>query len=200
LESLRQPLETGDVTIARAQSHVRYPARFLLAAAMNPCKCGLLGDVARQCRRAPACGEDYLAKLSGPLLDRIDLTVGVYAVPPQELAALPAGENTETVAARVSEARERQSARYRRLTGEQTVRCNAEADGALLTEAAKLDATAEGLLNNAAKRLALSARGYHRVLRVARTIADLAGTDHVGAQAVAESLHYREVIRTAVRQ
>ena len=113
---------------------------------------------------------------------------------------MPAGESSETVAARVFEARERQSARYRRLTGEQTTRCNAEADGALLNEAAKLDATAESLLNSAAKRLALSARGYHRVIRVARTIADLAGNDHVGAQAVAESLHYREGMRTSIAQ
>jgi magnesium chelatase family protein len=187
LEALRQPLETGQVTIARAQVHVTFPARFLLAAAMNPCKCGYLGDPARQCRRVPLCGADYAAKLSGPLLDRIDLTVSVPALTAAELSLPAPAEGSAEVAARVLAARERQRGRYAR----HGLRCNAEADGAILAAAARLERSAEDLLRHASERLGLSARGYHRVLRVARTVADLAGAEAIGAAQVAEALAFR---------
>jgi magnesium chelatase family protein len=192
LESLRQPLENGAITIARAQSHVCYPARFLLVAAMNPCKCGYLGDLQRQCRRAPTCGSEYSAKLSGPLLDRIDLTVGVAPLHPRELTAAGQGESSAAVAARVATARERQRERYARLAPQRQLRCNAEADGTLLTEVARLNPAAQNLLDKANDRLRLSARGYHRILRVARTIADLAVAGEIGQEHIAEALSYRD--------
>jgi magnesium chelatase family protein len=187
LEALRQPLETGEVTVARARAHATYPARFLLAAAMNPCKCGYLGDPVRQCRKVPLCGADYIAKLSGPLLDRIDLTVAVPPVSANDLSLPPPSESSADIAARVLAARDRQRQRFRRLA----IRSNAEADGALLAEIARPDEAAATLLRQAAERLGLSARAYHRVLRVARTAADLAGAERVGAGHIAEALAFR---------
>lgn len=187
LEALRQPLETGQVTVARAQAHATYPARFLLAAAMNPCKCGYLGDPVRQCRKVPLCGADYAAKLSGPLLDRIDLTVAVPPVSASDLSLPPPAETSADIAARVLAARDRQRQRFRH----HNVRANAEADGALLAEIARPDEAAAALLRQAAERLGLSARAYHRVLRVARTAADLAGMERVGSAHIAEALAFR---------
>ena len=187
LEALRQPLETGQVTVARAQVHATYPARFLLAAAMNPCKCGYLGDPIRQCRKVPLCGADYTGKLSGPLLDRIDLTVAVPPVSAGDLSLPPPAETSADIAARVLAARDRQRQRFHR----HAIRSNAEADGALLAEIARPDEAASALLKRAAERLGLSARGYHRVLRVARTAADLAGAERVGAGHIAEALAFR---------
>ena len=191
LEALRQPLETGRVTIARAQGHVTYPARFQLVAAMNPCRCGHFAELA--CARAPRCAEEYQARLSGPLLDRIDLHIEVPAVSPGDLALPPPAEGSAAVAHRVAAACARQAARYAGLPAERRIRTNAEADGALLDEAATPEAGGRTLLIRAAEKLRLSARGYHRVLRVARTLADLEGTSTVGRRHVAEALSYRRV-------
>jgi magnesium chelatase family protein len=192
LEALRQPLETGRVTVARAQGHVTYPARFQLVAAMNPCRCGHFAELA--CGRAPRCAEDYQARLSGPLLDRIDLHIDVPALSPADLALPPAAEGSSAVARRIAAARARQAARYVGVPAHRGIRTNAEADGALLDEIAAPDAGGRALLVRAAERLHLSARGYHRVLRVARTLADLEGTPSVGRRHVAEALSYRRVV------
>ncbi|HEC90254.1 MAG TPA: ATP-binding protein, partial [Alphaproteobacteria bacterium] len=178
LEALRQPLETGRVTIARANAHVTYPARIQLIAAMNPCRCGHLDDPGMACSRAPRCARDYQAKISGPFFDRIDLHVEAPAVPPADLAFGSGGaatENSATVAARVLAARQIQTRRFAALGC--GVRTNSEANGRMLDDIARPDTAAAALLTEAAERMRLTARGYHRVLRVARTIADLDGTD-----------------------
>lgn len=187
LDSLRQPLETGTVSVARANAHVTFPARVQLVAAMNPCRCGHLGDPALSCARVPKCAADYQAKVSGPLLDRIDLTVEVAAVSAADLVLPPPAEGSAEVAARVAAARAVQRARY---AGTE-VRTNAEADGKVLEDAVALDEAGRKLLAQAAEATRLSARGYHRVLRVARTIADLAGAETVTRIHVAEALSYR---------
>src|SRR5438094_4697358 len=189
LEALRQPLETGRVTIARAQGHVTYPARFQLVAAMNPCRCGNL--VAAPCARAPRCAQHYQSRISGPLFDRIDLHIEVPAVPFGDLALPPPSEGTATVAQRVATARARQSKRYAGLPAQRRIRTNAEVDGTLLEEVATPEPAGRTLLVRAAEKLGLSARGYHRVLRVARTLADLEGSPAVGRRHVAEALSYR---------
>ncbi len=181
LEALRQPLETGRTTVARAAAHVTYPARFQLIAAMNPCRCGHLGDAARECSKAPRCGEDYLNRISGPLLDRIDMTVQVQPVPPVELSRAPPGEGSAAIAARVAEARGAQ--RQRGVL-------NAEADAAQIV----LQPDARLLAEEAAEKMRLSARGFTRVLRVARTIADLARSPEVRRFEVAEALAFRHRI------
>ena len=191
LEALRQPLETGRATVARANGHVTYPARLQLVAAMNPCRCGHLDDPAQGCGRAPRCALDYQARLSGPLLDRIDLHVDVPRVDPTDLALPPAAEGSAEVAARVARARAVQAERYERLAPGSGVRTNAAADGALLETVAALDEGGRRLLTDAAERLRLSARGWHRVLRVARTLADMDGADRIARIHVAEALSYR---------
>jgi magnesium chelatase family protein len=196
LEALRQPLETGRVTVARAQAHVSYDARVQLVAAMNPCRCGHLDDAALACSRAPRCAQDYQGKISGPLFDRIDLHVDVPAVKPADLALPPPAEGSAEVARRVAAARAIQQERYRALPAERRIRTNAEADGALLDEVAAPDADGRRLLLDAAERLRLSARGYHRVLRVARTLADLDASTGVRRLHIAEALSYRRVALT----
>lgn len=187
LDSLRQPLEAGVVSVARANAHVTFPARVQLIAAMNPCRCGHLGDASLACARAPRCAADYQAKVSGPLIDRIDLHVEVAAVTAAELILPPPSEGSAEVAARVAAARHIQRERY----ADTSVRTNAEADGDLLEQNAILDPPARALLAQAAEAMRLSARGFHRVLRVSRTIADLAGTETIGRVHVAEALSYR---------
>jgi len=189
LDSLRQPLETGEVSVARANAHVTYPARVQLVAAMNPCRCGHLGDPALACSRAPRCAADYQSKVSGPLLDRIDLHVEVDPVSAADLALPPPAEGSAEVATRVAATRAIQTARK----AETGARTNAELDGEALERFATPDEPGRKLLLQAAEAMRLSARGYTRMLRVARTIADLAGAEQVGRIHVAEALSYRRV-------
>ncbi|MEM6488576.1 MAG: YifB family Mg chelatase-like AAA ATPase [Pseudomonadota bacterium] len=188
LEALRQPIETGEVTVSRAEHHVTFPARFLLAAAMNPCRCGHLADAARACGRAPRCGEDYQRRISGPLLDRFDIRIDVPAVTADTLALPSHGDASALVAARVGAARAAQAERG----GDGAV--NATLDGAALDGAATPDAAGQALLAKAAERYRLSARGYNRVLRLARTIADLEGATAVGRGHIAEAVSYRRLM------
>jgi magnesium chelatase family protein len=192
LDSLRQPLETGEVAIARVNHRVTYPARFMLVAAMNPCRCGHANDPGYACRRGPnlRCAAEYQARISGPLLDRIDLHIEVPAVTAADLILPPPSEGSREVAARVARARDIQAARYAAL-GQNHVRTNAQASGPLLEEVTRCDAAGLALLRDAADAMQLSARGYHRVLRVARTLADLDGTEKVGRVHLAEALSYR---------
>ncbi|MFA6019386.1 MAG: YifB family Mg chelatase-like AAA ATPase, partial [Rhodospirillales bacterium] len=190
LESLRQPVESGVAVVARVAAHVRYPARFQLIAAMNPCKCGHLDDAALACSKAPKCAHEYQSRISGPLFDRIDLHIDVPAVNPSDLSLPPPAEGSAQVASRVAEARRIQAERY----AGTRMRTNAEADGQLLEEVAGPDAQGRKLLTEAASRMKLSARGYHRVLRVARTLADLEASENVTRLHIAEALSYRRVV------
>jgi magnesium chelatase family protein len=189
LDSLRQPIETGEAVVARANAHVRFPARFQLIAAMNPCRCGYLADPAQACGRAPKCAVDYQARVSGPLLDRIDVHVEVGGVSAADLTLPPPAEGSADVAKRVAAARNIQRDRY----AGKNVRTNAEAEGELLDSVATPDAAGVRLLTEASEAMRLTARGYHRVLRVARTIADLGGLKNVGRPHIAEALSYRRI-------
>lgn len=191
LDALRQPIETGEAVVARANAHVRYPARFQLVAAANPCRCGYLSDPAQACGRAPKCSADYLNRLSGPLLDRIDIHVDVPGVSAADLALPPPAEGTADIAARVAAARAIQRRRF----DAHGIRTNAEAEGELLDDVATPDSAGAKLLADAAESMRLTARGYHRVLRVARTIADLAGAAGVSRTHVAEALSYRRMVQ-----
>lgn len=194
LESLRQPLETGETLVARVNYHVTYPARFQLIAAMNPCRCGYFGQSDDECTKAPRCAEDYQSKLSGPLLDRIDLQVDVPPLSIDELSTKSGGESSATVAARVARAREIQINRFANMNAPDKMRLNAQAEGKILEEICKMDEAAETLMKNAATKLKLSARSWFRMLRVSRTIADLDNeAEQITQRHVAEALSYRRL-------
>lgn len=188
LETLRQPIETGEVVVSRANAHMRYPCRFMLAAAANPCKCGHMADAARACARVPQCGEDYLGRISGPLMDRFDLRVDVPPVAFTDLDLPPSGDTSATVADRVARARLRQSDRF---ADQANLHTNADLEGQMLDEVATPSEEGRALLTRVAEKFGLTARGYHRVLRVARTIADLDGSESVQQPHVAEAVSFR---------
>ena len=187
LETLRQPIESGEVVVARANAHVRYPCRFMLVAAANPCKCGYLPDPLRACARVPVCGEEYMSRISGPLMDRFDLRIEVPPVELQDLDLPQSGDSSAVIGARVAAGRAVQAARF----AGSDMRVNADLEGRALEDVATPDTDGKDLLLRVADRFGLSARGYHRVLRVARTIADLDGSAEVRKPHVAEAVGYR---------
>ncbi len=193
LEVMRQPMEEGQITLARARCTVEYPARFMLVASMNPCPCGHLNDPTRACVCAPPQVQRYLAKISGPLMDRIDLHVEVTPVPFDELNRRAPGEPSESVRARVVEARERQAERFAEDEG---VYANAQMGSRLVRQHCALDAEGQALMKMALSRLGLSARAYDRMLKVARTIADLAGSARIESAHLAEAVQYRSLDRS----
>lgn len=190
LESLRQPLESGEIIIARVNAHIKYPANFQLIAAMNPCKCGYFGDISQSCKRAPKCAEDYKTKISGPLLDRFDLQIelssfNIFAQPKNDEKE----ESSAAIASRVLKARERQIKRYQSF--DNSIALNKNLDGNLLHSIVKLKEDSEQLLKNASEKFRLSMRGINRVLRVSRTIADLDNSEEVCYGHVLEAISYR---------
>jgi len=188
LETLRQPLETGEIWIARASAHIRYPCRFLLIAAANPCKCGYLYQAERACNKAPHCGAHYFQRLSGPLLDRFDLCVHVEATSFTSLQNHELGETTGDIAARVRAAQRCQSLRFSAHDG---IHSNADAHGELFIQTCALATETISWLHKALDHFQLSPRGYHRMLRVARTIADLEGSDTIEKPHLSEALSFR---------
>jgi len=198
LDSLRQPLETGQVVIARANHRISYPSRIQLVAAMNPCKCGRAFEPGFACSRGAHCAERYQSRISGPLLDRFDLQIEVPAVSPQDLMSAGESENSKLVRERVTLARERQIKRFKGM-GLAQFRTNTELSGAALEECTKLEKEASSLLREACEKLRLTARGYHRTLKVARTLADLDNEDGIRRLHIAEALSYRgEAMRKAL--
>ncbi|MEZ5809829.1 MAG: YifB family Mg chelatase-like AAA ATPase [Rhizobiaceae bacterium] len=198
LDSLRQPLETGECVIARANHRVSYPSRIQLIAAMNPCRCGMAGEPGHQCARGPRCRSDYMGRISGPLMDRIDLRIEVPAVSADDLIRPQAGEASEIVAGRVARARDIQQQRFTSL-GLPAGTTNTHCGTALIERVSEPDQAGRALLHEASDKLGFSARAYHRVLRVARTLADLDGADQVGRIHLAEAISHRVSATGAVR-
>jgi len=195
LDSLRQPLETGNVSISRVNSHITYPASFQLVAAMNPCRCGFLGDAGRECKKAPICGEEYKNKISGPLLDRIDISVNVGQVDIFSLKNLRQSENSETTAARVLKARELQKKRYEaEVEMKNLPKINAKIDGKILEKFCELDDASQKILQHSVEKMQSSMRGITRILRVARTIADLENSENIHQNHLLEAISYRRKI------
>jgi magnesium chelatase family protein len=192
LDGLRQPMEDARVVIARAAQAVAFPARFTLVGASNPCPCGRAGDPSGACNCAPGDIERYNARISGPLADRIDMHVSVGAVALRELSGGANGDSSTRIRARVEGARARQRTRFAKMRG---ISCNACASGRWLDSRTPVHAEARTLLQTASERLTLSARGYHRVLKVARTIADLEEQTEISSTHIAEALRYRPVTR-----
>lgn len=190
LDSLRQPLESGEVSIARVQHRTQYPARFQLIAAMNPCRCGKAGEAGHSCARGPRCQTDYQARVSGPLIDRIDLRIDVAALSAFDLIQPANGETSATIAARVAKARKIQQHRYIAL-GLDGFMTNANCPTALVEKIAIPDEAGLQLLHNASKAMQFSARAYHRILKVARTLADLEMQEMISAKHLAEAISYR---------
>ncbi len=191
LDSLRQPLEAGETSIARANHRVTYPSRIQLIAAMNPCRCGMAGEAGHSCRRGERCAADYQARISGPLMDRIDIRVEVPAISAMDMIGNRTGENSLAVASRVSRAREIQHVRFEGMGG--GIFINAAASASVAELISTSDAAGEALLKEAAETMKFSARAYHRILKVARTIADLDGQEVVGRIHLAEAIAYRAV-------
>ena len=188
LDSLRQTIESGKSVVSRVNHHVTYLARFQLIAAMNPCRCGYLGDPARACAKAPRCGRDYMAKISGPLIDRFDMMIEVAALPPSAFGKQDkAGDPTKVIAARIADARQHAFARPQQKQGI----VNAHLDGNILDEVLGLTDANRAFLRDSAEKLNLSARGYHRVMRVARSIADLDKSQVVEQHHLAEAMQFR---------
>jgi magnesium chelatase family protein len=188
LEVLRQPMEDGSVTIARAKTSLRFPSRFMLIGALNPCPCGHYGDQYHECRCTFSQIQRYKSRLSGPLLDRIDIHIDVPAVEPEKLNKRKAGEKSITIKKRVEEARLKQQQRF---SLNLEVHCNAQMNSKLLTRYCELDEESQRFIERAIKSIGLSARGSNRVLKIARTIADLAAVDTIKPQHVAEAIQYR---------
>jgi len=194
LDSLRQPLETGNVSVSRVNSRITYPANFQLVTAMNPCRCGYLGDGARECKKAPTCGEDYKNKISGPLLDRIDISINV---PQVDIFANNAvrGEGSEAIAARVLRARNLQRERYAKEPAmEKSPKINSRIDGKTLEKFTELDEACQKILQKSIEKMATSMRGITRILRVARTIADLEESEMIHPHHLLEAISYRRKI------
>ena len=192
LEVMRQPLEDRRITISRAKFSVDYPASLMLVASMNPCPCGYYNHPTKECVCAPGMVPKYLNKISGPLLDRIDIHLEVVPVPFKKLSELDETENSETIRERVIHAREIQSVRYREVEG---VFCNAQMSSRQIRDYVELDEASNSLLKNAMEKLGLSARAYDRILRVARTIADLDDSEPVDAHHISEAIQYRSLDR-----
>lgn len=191
LEALRQPLENGEIQISRVNAHTTFPANFQLIAAMNPCRCGHLGQKDKECTRAPVCAQEYMSKISGPLLDRIDIKIEVPQVSPWELSEVKKGESSKVIQSRVIKARELQIERLRQLNITD-INTNSQLKGKVLEEICIMDNDAEKLLIAFAEKNLISARAYHRTLRLARTIADLQNESKILKLHIAEALSYRQ--------
>ncbi|MFT5704013.1 MAG: magnesium chelatase family protein, partial [Rickettsiales bacterium] len=192
LDSLRQPIENGNVTISRVQSHINYPADFQLIAAMNPCKCGYLSDQAKACKKAPICGRDYQAKISGPLMDRMDI---IIEVPQIDIFDEDVGsrESSEVVSKRVLAARNIQKERYEKeeSMASTTLKINSRANGKVLEKYTEIDEASQKILKLTMEKMGISIRGYNRILRVSRTIADLDGSENIEKSHLLEAISYR---------